>query len=111
MARYDDLKTGPIAYAAFVSSVVLVVLILLFRALCYGWMEAEDEAKLANAHYESADTEIAAQKLRIASDAKEMVEVPPPAGAEASAQPTQEERLHVSITRAKEIVLREFGSK
>lgn len=111
MARYDDLKTGPIAYAAFISSVILVVVILMFRALCYSWMDSESEMKLANSHYATADATIAEQKSRIDSYAKEMVEVPPPAGSDANAKPTQEERLHIPVSRAKEILLKKLGAE
>ncbi len=108
MARYDDLKTGPIAYAAFVSTVSLVILILLFRALCYSWIGYEDETKVANAHYVSADAKIAEQVSRISSYDKEMVDVAPPAGSEASQPPTQVERLHIPVTQAKAILLKEL---
>lgn len=112
MARYDDLKTGPIAYAAFISSILLLVIILLVRALCYGWVEAEDTRKLAEAHYVAADNAIAEQKRRISKEGKEMVTIPPPAGDEnKDAKPTQEERLHIPIDVAKEIILKSLAKE
>ncbi|MEZ6081099.1 MAG: hypothetical protein R3C56_37175 [Pirellulaceae bacterium] len=74
MARYDDLNTGPIAYAAFVSSVMLLVTILLVRALNYSWVEAQESKRLADAHFVDSDAEIARQKSEIANYAK--VQVP-----------------------------------
>ncbi len=110
MARYDDLSTGPIAYAAFVSSILLIILILLFRALCYGWVELEDAKKLADAHYTSADAEIGQQKARVSDYSKAMVTVSAPAGSESTggspaAEPSQVERLHIPVQRAKEMLL------
>ncbi len=111
MARYDDLSTGPIAYAALVSTIVLAVIILLVRALTYSWVETEDAKKLVNAHYVAADTAIAEQRAKIAGYSKAMVEVPPPAGSPADAKPTQEERLHIPVTQAKELLLKEWATK
>ena len=111
MARYDDLSTGPIAYAAFVSTIILLVVILLVRALCYSWVEAEDTKKLADAHYTSADAEIVAQKSRIAKYDKATVEIAPPAGSAADAPPVTEERLHIPVSRAKDLLLKEWSEK
>jgi hypothetical protein len=110
MARYDDLSTGPIAYAAFVSTIVLVVIILLVRALCYSWVEAEDERKLTEAHYTSADVAIAEQKSKISSYGKQLVEVAAPAGSDPAATPTQEERLIIPVSRAKEMLLQDWSA-
>lgn len=124
MARYDDLNTGSIAYAALVSTILLMVLILLFRAMCYGWIEGEDVKKLANAHYVQSDTIIGQQKARIDGYAKEMVEVAPPAEDPTTAttaetadpaekpavEPTLVERLHIPMERAKELLLKEMAT-
>lgn len=110
MARYDDLNTGVIAYATFLSSIALVVIILLIRALCYYWVESEDARKLADAHYTASDEEISEQKAMVDGYLKVMVEVPAPAGAEGeAAEPTTEERIHIPVTRAKEILLEEWN--
>lgn len=108
MARYDDLSTGPIAYAAFVSTIILVVIILLVRALCYSWVEAEDSRKLVDAHYNSADRLIAGQKARIADYGKTTVEVPPAEGSDPNAAASQQERLHIPVERAKEMLLEDW---
>jgi hypothetical protein len=110
------LNTGPIAYAAFVSSILLLIIILLVRALCYGWINAEDVTKLTEAHYVSADAEIAEQKARIANYGKSMVEVAPPAGEvsdggqAAPSKPVEEERLHIPMERAKELLLNDLSA-
>lgn len=109
MAHYDDLKTGAIAYAAFVSTVILLVIILLVRALCYGLVQAEDARKLTSASYVAADKEIARQKSQISKFAK--IEVPAAAGqATASdAAPQMEEQLHIPVARARELLLKEWA--
>lgn len=109
MARYDDLNTGAIAYATFVSSVLLLVIILLVRALCYSWVEAEDARKLSEAHYYSADRMISEQKATLSGYKKETVEVPAEDGADAQAEPVSTERLLIPIDRAKELILEEYA--
>lgn len=110
MARYDDLSTGPIAYAAFVSTVIFVVIVLLIRALCYSWVEAEDDRKLANAHYTQADSAIAAQKARLSSYGKNVVEIPAADSSDPNAAPTQQERLQIPVSRAAEILLQDWAA-
>jgi hypothetical protein len=39
MARYDDLNTKTIGYLTFLSSILLVVIILLLQALTYNWID------------------------------------------------------------------------
>lgn len=51
MARYDDLKTGTIAYATFISAVLLLVIVLLLQALTFSWIEGEEVRKLTEGHY------------------------------------------------------------
>lgn len=104
MARYDDLSTGPIAYAAFVSTVILLVVVLLVRALCYSWIEFEDAKRLADAHYVAADAEIARQKSEISNYAKVQVPAIVPEGAE----PKMEDRLHIPVAVAEELLLKDW---
>lgn len=111
MARYDDLNTSAIAYATFVSSVLLLVIILLVRALCYSWVEAEDARKLSGAHYSSADQMISEQKATLSGYKKETIEVPAEdAAADAQTQPVSTERLLIPIDRAKELILQEYAN-
>ncbi|MEZ6138190.1 MAG: hypothetical protein R3C53_25175 [Pirellulaceae bacterium] len=130
MARYDDLDTTTIAYTTFVSCILLLIIILLGRALCYAWIEAEDDRKLANARYESSDQLIREQKAKLAMYEKVQVEVPPApnattdggAGDAANADPAEsdagkdkepeivtEERLRIPIDQAKALLLKELG--
>ena len=110
--RYDDLNTGMIAYATFVSTILLLVIILLIRALCFYWVEGEEQRKLADAHYVQSDTEIARQKAVISEYGKATVEVAPTGdGADGqAAEPTTEERIHIPVDRAKELLLEEATS-
>ncbi len=109
MPHYDDLKTGAIAYAAFVSTVILLVIILLVRALCYGLVEAEESRKLTNASYVSADKEIARQKAQVSNFAK--VQVPAASGQPAAADeaPKMEDQLHIPVARARQLLLKEWA--
>ena len=115
MARYDDLNTNAIGYATFVSTVLLLLIILLVRALCYYWVDGESDRKLADAHYVEADQEISAQKAVVSSYEKVTVEVPPPPAPEgeepASMQPVEEERIRIPVARAKDILIKELAGE
>ena len=114
MARYDDLNTRTIGYLTFISSVLLVVTILLLQALCYNWIDWQEETKLTKQSYQSSDDLIQAQKASMQSYGKVQVEVPvePPAGgtdgASAAVQMKTEERLQIPIERAKALLLEEL---
>lgn len=110
MARYDDLNTSAIAYTTFVSSILLVIIILLGRALCYAWIGGEDDRKLANAHYTSSDQMISKQKSAIDKFETVKVEVPPDAGADPNNPPAAvyEDRLHIPVSEAKKLLLQEL---
>lgn len=110
MAHYDDLKSGAIAYAAFVSVVLLVIVVLLVRALCFSWIEAEDAKKLTNASYVSADKEIARQKSQISNYAKLQVPAVSDRATAADAAPKMEDQLHIPVARARELLLKEWGA-
>ncbi len=109
MARYDDLDTGAIAYASLLSCILLLLIILLVRALCFYWVEGESDRKMADSHYVSADEEIREQKDQISGYRVEEVEVPK-VGAEADAAPEMEERIHIPVEKAKELLLNEFAT-
>lgn len=110
MAHYDDLKTGAIGYAAFVSTVILLVVILLVRALCYSWVESEDAKKLTSASYVSADKEIARQKSQISNYGKIQVPAVADPAATADAAPRMVEQIHIPVARARELLLNEWGT-
>ncbi len=113
MARYDDLNTNSIAYATFISAVLLFVIILLIQALTYNWITGEEERKLATSHYVSADAEIEKQKAKLEGYQQVIVDVIPPAadgavGTEAVA-PTQEKRIYIPMKQAESLILKEFS--
>jgi hypothetical protein len=114
MARYDDLNTRAIAYTTFVSSILLIIIILLGRALCYTWIESEDQRKLAEAHYITSDQAISEQKAAIAKYERSKVEIAP--ADNGSTDPNQkleplfEDRLHIPVDDAKKIILEELKS-
>lgn len=107
MPHYDDLNTGAIAYAAFVSAVILLVVVLLVRALCYGLIDAEESKKLTSASYVAADKEIARQKSQIANFAKIQV---PAVSDTADATPKMEDQLHIPVARATQLLLKEWNA-
>ncbi len=110
MARYDDLNTTAIAYTTFISSIVLVIIILLGRALCYAWMETEDQRKLTNASYEVSDRMIGEQKALLSGYSTMQVELPAIEGADPKAPPQFEERVRIPIEKAKELLLKDLAT-
>ena len=116
MARYDDLNTTAIAYTTFISSIILLLIILLGRALCYTWIESEDERKLANARYVTSDAAISDQKAMLDGYRKVQIELPaPPPEEDADPQGEPEivieERVHIPIDKARELLLKELAQE
>jgi hypothetical protein len=114
MARYDDLDTSAIAYATFISAVLLVVIVLLVQALTFNWLLGEDERKLAESHYTASDNEIAKQKARLDVLERVNVEVIPPTvdGAAPTTEPAKPivvERIHVPLRQAQMSILKELS--
>ena len=115
MARYDDLNTSAIAYATFISAVLLLVIILLVQSLTYNWILGEDERKLIESHYTAADNEISKQKAKLDVYEKVMIEVIPP-GTDGAAptepvKPILEKRLHVPVKQLQNSLLKEVNKK
>ena len=112
MARYDDLNTSAIAYATFISAILLLVIILLVQSLTYNWILGEDERKLSESHYTNSDNEIAAQKAKLDVFEEVMIEVIPPAadGADPKepVKSVSEKRLHVPVKQAQSLILKEL---
>ncbi|MEC8553996.1 MAG: hypothetical protein VXZ82_03210 [Planctomycetota bacterium] len=102
--RYDDLYTGTIAYATFLSCIVLVVTILGVRALCYAFVEGEEQRKTEGIHYVAADDVISEQKARLDGYRQETVEVMV-TKEDGTLVPSSEQRLRIPIGRAKELIL------
>ena len=114
MARYDDLDTTAIAYTTFVSTVILVIIILLGRALCYSWLESEEERKLGQANYVAADRAIGEQLSVLDGYQKVQVELPgqpDPSNPEAEVAPQVQEKVRIPISKAKELVLEQYQVK
>ncbi len=110
MARYDDLNTRSIGYAALVSTIILLLIILALRALCYGWIEGEVQQRLANARYPDSDQVLEQQRELIETYGKVVVELPPPPE-KPDAEPRKEERLRIPVDRAAELLLKELSQE
>lgn len=109
MARYDDLNSTAIGYATLVSTILLLIIILLVRSLCYYWVEGEADRKLADTHYVEADAEIGDQRARLSGYGKEMVTITVGEGTEAKAE--EVERLHIPLADAQRLLLGELSSE
>lgn len=108
MARYDDLNTGAIAYSTFVGAILLLIIILLGRALCYAWIEREDARKVANASYTASDQKVSNQRGELAEYRTRTIQLA--SGDEGfGEEPEEKELLVIPIERAKELVLEEVG--
>lgn len=106
MARYDDLNTNMIAYAALISCLLLVAILQGTQALCYSMTNAETERKLNNSEYTSASEVISEQHKSISGYQK--VALPPEVGPDG--KPVSGEtktRLQIPIDRAIELLLNE----
>jgi hypothetical protein len=111
MARYDDLDTTAIAYTTFVSTVILLLIILLGRAMSYAWIEAEDDRKLSETRYVSSDRAIREQLERIGGYRKVKLEVPVEPTADGEPIPSYEQKLHIPIDKARDLILNELSPK
>ena len=120
MARYDDLNTKTIGYLTFMSTILLVVTVLLLQALCYNWIDWQEEDKLLNnTSYKSADGIIKQQKDSLTGYSKvsEQVAVEPPKG-DGKAKPDGQaatpaemktiERIRIPIDQAEKLMLDEW---
>ncbi|MGN6544153.1 MAG: hypothetical protein ACTHK7_03830 [Aureliella sp.] len=117
MARYDDLNTKTIGYITFISVILLATAILLLQALCYNWINLQEDAKLTKQSYYSSDEIIQQQKQSLQNYGKVTEEVPveppkdgtqPPPGKE---QVQSVERIRIPIERAETLLLEEVNSK
>jgi hypothetical protein len=95
--------------------VLLLVIVLLLQALTFGWINGEEDRKFNEAHYYSADDEIAKQKAQLDKYAQVSVEVAPPAPTEPVAPgtpppaPVFEKRLHIPVNQALNILKQELS--
>lgn len=117
MARYDDLNTKTIGYITFLSVILLTVAVLLLQALCYNWINLQEEAKLVNQSYTSSNAEIQRQQQSLEQYGKVTEQVPAPQPAEGGteapageAQMQTVERIRIPIERAEDLLLQEVNS-
>ncbi len=120
MARYDDLNTKSIGYLTFLSCLLLAVTVLLLQALCYNWIDWQEESKLLKQSYVSSDKEIQSQKDTLTGYGKvtEQVPVEQPAGASQNdskkpAEPATKsvERIRIPIDKAETLLLEEVKAQ
>lgn len=108
MARYDDLNTKGIAYAAVLSVVILVVILQGTQALCYYMVNSEDARKDLNQsdHSRRVKSE-QLSSLDGVSVAKVLDEAAPAPkkGEEAATR----DAIRISIEDAQKIIIKELG--
>jgi len=109
MARYDDLNTKGIAYAAVLSVVVLVVILQGTQALCYYMINNEDTLK----GMKKSDSARDAKSEQLASlNGFKRVEVidesaPPPKKGE---EPAMRKAIRIPVEEAQKIILKELST-
>jgi hypothetical protein len=109
MARYDDLNTKGIAYAAVLSVVILVVILQGTQALCYFMVNSEDARKdmkksdhAREVKREQLSSLNGVAKVRVLDES-----APPPKKGE---EPATREAIRISIEEAQKIIIKELGS-
>jgi hypothetical protein len=109
MARYDDLNTKMIAYAAVLSIVILVIVLQATQALCYTMVNAEDARKESK----KSDGAMVAKREQIDSlNGFKQVEVidesaePPKKGE----QPKMKKVIQIPIEDAQKLILKELAA-
>lgn len=110
MARYDDLNTKGIAYAAVLSVVILVVILQGTQALCYYMVNSEDARK--DMKKSDQAREVKREQLSSLNGVTKASVIdesapPPKKGEEAVTR----EAIRISIDEAQRIILKELGSQ
>ena len=114
MARYDDLNTSTLGYLTFMSVILLIVTVLLLQALCYNWIDWQEDGKLLKQSYIQSDAILEAQKTSLTKYEKAEVEVPIklPPGAPKDAPATEKQnRNYIPVERAEAILLEQIKAK
>ena len=110
MARYDDLNTNMIAYAAVLSIVVLVLVLQGTQALCYNMVTWTDERADKNGTEADKPLKIKSEQLKsLTGYRKESVideTAPPP---EKGQQPKMKDVIYIPITEAQKLILKEMA--
>lgn len=108
MARYDDLNTKMIAYAAVLSVVILVIILQGTQALCYNMVNSEDAAKESK----KSDSALEAKSEQLSSlDGFKRVDVideaaPQPKKGE---EPARKKVIHIPIDQAAKLILKDMA--
>ncbi len=116
MARYDDLNTSTLGYLTFMSVILLTITVLLLQALCYNWIDWQEESKLIKQSYKTSDAILETQKASLARYETVQVEVPikaDPSKPKDPKAPTTESvpRNFIPIDRAEAILLEQIKKK
>ncbi|MFO1063675.1 MAG: hypothetical protein U0892_07400 [Pirellulales bacterium] len=116
LTRYDDLNTKTIGYLTFMSVLLLIVIILLLQALCYNWIDWQEESKLLKQGYPSSDAAIAKQRESLSAygEVDEVIMEQPAAGKDGTVDPNAkpvEKKIHrslIPISEAEKLLLGEL---
>ncbi|MCC6509114.1 MAG: hypothetical protein IT423_08410 [Pirellulaceae bacterium] len=116
MARYDDLNTGTLGYLTFMSVILLIITVLLLQALCYNWIDWQEDVKQTKQSYNTADDFLKSQKDSLNEFKKVQVTVPveipaADAGTAPKVEMQTQERIHIPIGEAEAILLKKLKSK
>jgi len=106
MARYDDLPTNMIAYAAVISCLLLLAIIQGTQALCFNMMNTAQQEKLLGSEYTSSKALISEQLASISGYKR----VAKPAEMGPDGKPTGESPqslLQIPVDRAIDLILQE----
>lgn len=107
MARYDDLNTKMIGFAAVLSALLLIVIIVGVQALSYYWENAQAAIK-EQGKYESS-LQILDQQ-RKSMDHFAWVTVPPPEPEKGQPPAAPTKRLQLPIQKAMELTIKNKAS-
>ena len=109
MARYDDLNTKMIAYAAVLSTVILVIILQATQALCYNMVTSESAKKESN----KSDHALAIKREQLSSlngfnraDVIDEAAPPPGKGEEAATKKV----IRIPIDQAQQKIINELGA-
>lgn len=110
MARYDDLNTKMIGYAAVLSIVLLVIILQATQALSYNLVNSEDQRKASTksthadlAKAEQIESLTGFRKVLIPDESAE----PPKKGEE----PKMKEVIQIPVTEAQKLIIKELGNE
>jgi hypothetical protein len=110
MARYDDLNTKMIAYAAVLSVVILIIVLQGTQALCYNMVSSEDSKKISTkANLSELSKREQIESLAGYKKTKVLDELAP--APKKGEEPAMKEVIQIPIDSAKKLIMQEFGSK